>query len=686
MSFNFIQTFYCDPEAVGNSPVVSLTSIELFFKVVPSKINNLSGVNGPGVIVSVCEVLSDSPDISKIIPNSIARVEYDRIYAFSDASVGTAFAFKTPITIKTGAFYGIVVQFDDPGFSLWTNKQGETYLGTNIISPGSTNIKEGKLYEGTNSNVFRAIPDEDLKYKVNVARYTANTANVYFVNKPYEFFTVSSQVGTFLGGEWVIANTAVATGNIAVSQGNTIIIGNGTDFTTIPELSFVVFQNGSNNQVVQVASVTNATHMYVNTSPAFSNTQAKFKFSPLGKVVYSNRIENKLYLVDSTANSSLKFTTSHLLTGEISKATANVASIDFLKVNQFVTNFSAEISSDYVANIDFSFASSNGSAYLLSDTALANTSLNSLTDVARYAGVVLSRSTEVSENNLYNNKSGLLRILFDIDQPTTAIFNAPIINVKEADLMTRKFEIDNDYMSGSTDTEVKTNGLAESKSISQKVKFANNRFAEDIRVFMTGYRPQGTEIRLYARIHNSADAETFDDKDWSPLKIIANADRYSSTEDLDDLVEYTYGLPPYPEAANTLAGSFTTQLANNIIVAAGVTPNTSIAAGDVIRLYSPLFANNYMIASVTDANTTTITLGQTIANNNVVGDGYKVDKLKYPHTAFNNILNSNISKYYNSSMNEYETFDSFQVKIVFASNTIYTIPRVDQIQVIGVSA
>jgi hypothetical protein len=54
--------------------------------------------------------------------------------------------------------------------------------------------------------------------------------------------------------------------------------------------------------------------------------------------------------------------------------------------------------------------------------------------------------------------------------------------------------------------------------------------------------------------------------------------------------------------------------------------------------------------------------------------------------AFNNVNNTNIARYYNSTLAEFDAFDSMQVKIVMLADTTIKVPRIDQIQVLGVSA
>jgi hypothetical protein len=273
----------------------------------------------------------------------------------------------------------------------------------------------------------------------------------------------------------------------------------------------------------------------------------------------------------------------------------------------------------------------------------------------------------------------------------TNLYSVPTLPQGTVDVYTIQNLISNTYTTSDAntvtiDTEVAGNGLALSRHISTKVTFANNRFAEDVRVFSTAYRPVGTDIKYYARVHNSQDPEAFDDKVWSPLVYKANANNYSSSEDHSDVIEYELGLPQYSESANVVPGTFSTQLSNTIITAQGVTANTYALAGDVIKIYNPLIPQNYIVGVVAAANTTTFTLSRPVANNNLVGDGFKVDRLKYYNTAFNNITSDNVARYYNSSLVEFDKYDTLQIKIVMLADSTYKVPRIDSITNIGVSA
>jgi hypothetical protein len=235
------------------------------------------------------------------------------------------------------------------------------------------------------------------------------------------------------------------------------------------------------------------------------------------------------------------------------------------------------------------------------------------------------------------------------------------------------------------DGEVGGNGTALARHIAKKVDFAKEHFAEDIRVFMTAYRPVGTDIKVYAKVHNSQDPEPFDDKSWTPLEYITSTSTYSSSEDPNDFIEYELGLPDASETIN-IPGVFKTVYADTTVTAANVNPKAYLSNNDIIKIYSSIFPQNYTIAVAKEVGSTSIKLGSPISSNSVVSDGMSVAKAKYPNIAFNNPMNNNISRYYNEALVEIDTFDSMQIKIVFLSDSTYFIPKVDQIQVLGVSA
>ena len=112
-----------------------------------------------------------------------------------------------------------------------------------------------------------------------------------------------------------------------------------------------------------------------------------------------------------------------------------------------------------------------------------------------------------------------------------------------------------------------------------------------------------------------------------------------------------------------------------------------MSAGDIIKIYSPLFPDNYGIFSIesVDSNTS-ITLTDSVSNVNIQDTGLKIDTLSTPYTAFNNSDNFNIIRYFNSTGESYDTYSTVAIKTVLLSDTTSIVPKIDDFRVIGVSA
>lgn len=696
--FDAIQTFFVDSSAINNSGEAFLTSIDLFFKNKPSTASITSSIYKPGVVISICEVENDIPLLNKIYDESVVRVEYDYIYTFNDASVSTSFVFSKPIIIKANRFYGIVVQYDEAGFEMWVNKQGDAIIGTNTPSPGINSTKDGKFFNGAvNTTNIQPLTNIDLKYKVNIAKFTANTMTVELVNKDYEFLTVNSISGSFVGGEYVFNNVANSVGNVAVVIGNSIIIGTNTTFDSLhagDNIVILTSNNESNGTIFTVSEVVSNTILEITSKPMFSNSAAIYKAPVVGKVYDYDYVNKKLYLYESSANSVNYLEANNTLFGEYSEAQCTIEAINEFSVDRIVPQINVVSPSIGTFSGTFNFCYSNGSAYIIDTSKEKPLFKDAVNEISKYDGHVLSRSDEVLNSNLHDTiarKSAVTKITFNISSNTTSLYTSPYIDEEQIDFFVQQSNINSDYtvtVDGvEYDTEIEKNGIAPSKHFSKKVTFVNNRFAEDVRVFADIYRPANTDVKVYVKLHNSSDPEAFDDKSWTPLECIVNQEKYSSSEDRLDYVEYSFGLPKYSDVANVVTGTFKVESGNSVLIGSGVVVNNYVLPGDVVRVYDPLESNtNYFVAGVTTSNTTSITLNQTTANASVLGTGLKVDKLKYKNIAYNDPQNDNVCSYFNESLGKISKFDTMQFKIVFLADTTYKIPRVNSISVVGVSA
>ena len=690
-TFDYIQTFYVNPDTVASAAEVMLTSVDLFFRAKPAENANVTGSSKPGINAWICEVENGDPNPNLALVNSVKAIEYDSVNISNDAQTATVVGFTNPVFIKTGRYYGIVVKYNDPAYDIWTNVQGDRLIGaggvTNTASPGSQSRFDGFLYKATNSNTYDKFSNKDLKFKVKVAQFVSNNVTVPLVNKDYEFFTIDPSVsGALLGGEWCFQDVANGTGTITVSSSSNTIIGVATNLASYAIENKIVISNGSVRDVLTITNVISNTVVTVDKFPKFTASGIGFKVPPVGVVYYTDYTKKRVYLVDSNAsNSTFKFVTGTRIIGERSGASANVISLDRFQVDNFKPTF--QIGNPSTSDYAMVYNIANSSNAMPATT--NNLELLKFNNAVRES-YILSRSLEVDNINLYGTerKSAVVNVTFNVSVSEANRFSVPYLKTNELDFFFYQNDINNTITAtrgGITnyDTEVDRNGLAKSKYISKKISFGEGKYAEDVVVYLAGYRPSGTQIKVYAKLHNAADKDAFDDKAWTPLELKNNTDRFS-TEDPKDLWEYTYGLPQYPEIHAGLSGNFLTSSGSNSISTTS-DQSSVLSTGDLVRVYDILTPENNEVFPVSSANSTAITLFKGVSNTNIIGD-VGVDKLKYKNVAWNNIGNDNVARYVTSSYTEFDTYNTMQIKVVLLSESTHIIPKVEQIQVIGVSA
>jgi hypothetical protein len=381
----------------------------------------------------------------------------------------------------------------------------------------------------------------------------------------------------------------------------------------------------------------------------------------------------------------------------------------------------------------------------------------------QFVATYVANGSVANTDVIGRNGSNASVIVFDMTSNND--YSATFVDPDVCRIHFSSYVINNDY------TDEHTNfGNAFSKHITTKVNFAQDRFAEDLVVYLTAYRPSGTDIKVYARIHNSNDPEAFDDKDWTLLEEFEGIGVFSSKDDTTDYIELGYNFSAFPNSEFTLSGTATVTQGRDLITGSNTTFDLDLSSDDLIKVYNPLFPSNYFVAVVNntvnstamfikrsagelsangigtvdvDAGNTTITGTSTnfltnfangeyiavfansdvyevrqinrvisdtsmnltssftfsnttsnyakveasnILNFTVAGSGLRIDKLEYPHQAFNNRSNDNVVRYYSTSMVEYDTYNTFQIKLVMLSNNAYLVPKIDDVRAIGVSA
>lgn len=212
-------------------------------------------------------------------------------------------------------------------------------------------------------------------------------------------------------------------------------------------------------------------------------------------------------------------------------------------------------------------------------------------------------------------------------------------------------------------------GKAGARYISKSVILADQQDAEDLRAYLTAYRPAGTNFKVYARLLNSQDPEQLNNKIWSRMIETSSPALISSGINKDDFVELVYDLP---ESRLVFANSTTV---SNTSANVTVSSTLEIANGSFVYLYNTS-SNTFIVRQVVAVpNNSTLTLDSNSSFSSSNADIGIIPDLEDKTAAFKFSNNSLIARYISNNDVVYDTFKYFAVKIVPISNNQAVVPR-----------
>ena len=716
---NFYQTFFIDASKVDMSETVDLLDITLYVRSKPIIKKNASGLANPGISISILQCESDgTPIITSRYADSVVQLDYNRIKASPLATSGTVFAFNGPLRLKTNRFYAVAINVDDSNYALWMNKKGDLSLidgiKTEERSQGSSKGHKGDVYyydkdkakkKQQATSAWQPKNDLDIKFDVNIAEYKLSTVDVTLHNAAYEFFNVSNTTPDWEPGEEVYKQRSNATGTVYIAGGTNKIVGSGTAFdTALTDGDKIVLTDNTDTTIQHVFTVDksfsgSATVVYVEefaerTIGGSSGSPAGTWFKTVvGEVEYYDYYFNNIRLSDSSVNyeqynldGDMRFAVGDTIVGVDSGTTAYIDSYNPLPINVFRSNFNASLPPKFKPVTYYNLSEDLGAGVYKLHTKDRMFYLNAPNHVKDYAGWIISASQEVDQTgNGFSGqqKSAEINLQYQYLGETDRSYSAPTIDLKEMDLVTHRWLINND----STNEHLNT-GNALTRHVSTTLELGEGNNAEDIRVIMNAYRPRNTDIEVYAKIHNNADPNVFDDKQWTKLDVISGADKFSKSDSPYDYREMEFSFANTTTTTD-LAGTFTTTLNSaDITGESGTTDVSTVSLDDIIKISSPLFPENYQLFAVDSVHTAnqTITLTESVSNNNIVGEGFAVSTLDAAETGYRNPDNYNSVRYFNASGTPYDTYNRVAIKIVLLADDRKIVPKVDDYRVIGVTA
>lgn len=163
------KTEYRDPLAqsfmIGNIPSgCFITSVDLFFQTKDSQVP---------VTLHIVECSNGTPTQNRI-PGSEVSLNPSSINISLTATLATRFTFKTPIYLKSGIEYAMVIMSMSNNYNIWVAQVGGFDITT--IAPGiknriSSNPYAGVFFMSSNSSTWTADQTKDLKFKMHRAKF-----------------------------------------------------------------------------------------------------------------------------------------------------------------------------------------------------------------------------------------------------------------------------------------------------------------------------------------------------------------------------------------------------------------------------------------------------------------------------------------------------------------------------------
>lgn len=497
-----------------------------------------------GVTLEVRNVVNGYPG-AKRLPFGRVKLRASDVVTSVDGSALTSFVFKSPIALKTGEEYCFVILPDanNPNYRIWVAKTGQADVVTGVNI--TRDVNGGTLFTSTNNKAWTPYQDENVKFLVSRANYTGASGSARLSNKKHEFFDLASYSAKFQGGEKVFKVNANGAGSLTTEIGSNIIIGTGTAFNTYLTVGdYIAYHDtASTYEVAKVTAINSNTSITVDEFAKVSKVNRTYFKTIVGDLTYLNiREPVRMVLENSSAKTGAVFAAGDIIRGEVSESMAEIASVinlpvSYLQPNIYKTNFTKTETA-----INLSVQSSDADRL----TAIRPLVFNDNNYMSNINTVIKSRTNEILDDA--GAKSFELRVdlenISGINGETSPIIDHEISSITTFEYFTNALTTD------IINSELRTNGLSNSKYISKVVELADGFDAEDLKIWVTAYRPPGTDITVYAKFKSVSDTTPITDVPWTIMELNASKNYTSSAANRSDFKEFEFSMNSVELAAN----------------------------------------------------------------------------------------------------------------------------------------
>lgn len=631
-SYNYMTTYFRDPIAQS----FRVESPQQESGVFATKIDLFfkSKDSNSGIRAVVCGMNAGVPDNNKVY--GWGRIDANNVVVSDTANAATTIVFNDPIYLSGNTEYAFWVEPESssPDYRMWVAELGDFDVTSN--SQIGQNPYTGESFRSSNARTWTPLPREDVKFNLYVANFTVGTGQAYFNNEDDEFITYTSIA---LANSLVIPSSSSGDEVYVINASSNAIIN--TPATIHGSLQSIDI---ANNQLILDSSTG---------SFAAGQKIGFFRFRTSGNTA------------EAAANTNTLI------------ATANVVTVDNYNYHAIVPRFSTITPLGTAITTEFIGSSNSG----VIDTSYSQLDFDVEREMLDYERTIYSRSNEPGV--LGSDKS------LTIKNELTCVqkYVSPAIDISR-----KGAKVINNTINFSSYGEDIGNGNSLCRYISQPIVLADGQDSEDMKVYLSAYRPYNTDVEVYVKFLSSSDPQTLADKDWTKMNN-SSSELYCSPVDRYDFKEFVYVLPTtvgysaYNVTANTTGVSNTNETisieaANSIF---NVDDKVYYAVPASNTAIGGLTANSYYYVSF--ANSSTIAIANTPGGANIditesrSGAG-EVHTISGPvvNRAFANATNFGQIEYYNESGAVFTDYKSFAVKIVLLSTSGVYVPKVDDLR------
>jgi len=565
------QTFLIASKIVSgvSTSGVYLSKLDLFFA---TKDDTLP------VIVQIQEVESLSGTITpKVVPFGRVVIASSDVNVSDDGSKATPIYFPSPVYLESSKEYAVVVipAGINPNYRVFTAVLGETDIVTG--SKISEQPASGFLFTSANQRKWVPVENEDLKFKAYYASFDLSAYGTLVVKpEKRDYMTVANQtggnfyrMGEVVHGETLIVGafsntksvntsgpvTCYAQGMTSNAQG--IITSWSSSKIRVKNLGAAKFRGGER---VRIRNTNGTTGVIIgNTTTAISTTTPVGRVSFYDPITFANtklHVSNVSYINSGPAATNNRvFTTDTYIRGQSNGFIARIVSLDRVAIDNMNLFTSMIIPSNTAIIASAKLATSNSTR----DSTNIKVNVNADTEFSspRY---ILSRSVEsntsLSSATMASTRSAEITYLLDgrnrLASPAIDLARISVIGTNN--LISSNAEI------ATSEDNVAFGGNSKTRYISRTVTLADGQDAEDLRVYLTAYKPATADVYVYYKILHREDSDSFDQARWVLMERdieqgSISTTRYSSSENKEDFFEMTFKIPDYTDAPRSGANT-----------------------------------------------------------------------------------------------------------------------------------